>query len=59
MHIVVTTNGYTENEDVSDGDIIVSSLGDPDGERGEMRKGEVPGFDGVLSLDQLVAYFSK
>jgi len=59
LNVVVTTNGYTEKEDVNDGDIIVSCLGDPDGEKGEMRKGDVAGFDGVLHLNQLVDYFSK
>ena len=58
LNVVVTTNGYTEKEDVSDGDIIVSCLGDPDGEKAEMRKGDVPGFDGVLHLNQIVEYFS-
>ena len=59
LNVVVTTNGYTEREDVNDGDIIVTCLGDPDGEKGEMRKGDVPGFDGVLHLNQIMAYFSK
>ena len=59
LNVVVTTNGYTEKEDVNDGDIIVSCLGDPDGEKAEMRKGDVPGFDGVLYLNQLTEYFSK
>ncbi len=60
MHVVVTTNGYTEQEDVSDGDIVVTSLGDPEGERGELRKGgEDLDYDGVLNLDQLVAHFSS
>ena len=57
--MVVTTNGYTEKEDVSDGDIIVTCLGDPDGEKAEMRKGDVPGFDGVLHLSQIVEAFSN
>ena len=59
LYCVVTTNGYTEKEDVSTGDIIVTCLGDPDGEKAEMRKGEVAGFDGVLHLNQIVEYFSK
>lgn len=59
MHVVVTTNGYTEKEDVSDGDIVVTSLGDPGGERGELKKdGEGLDYDGVLHVDQLVQYFS-
>lgn len=59
LNVVVTTNGYTEKEDLNDGDIIVTTLGDPDGEKGEMRKGEVDGFDGVLHLNQITGYFSK
>jgi HAD superfamily hydrolase (TIGR01509 family) len=59
MHVVVTTNGYTEKEDVSDGDIVVTSLGDPDGERGELKQGgEGLDYDGVLHVDQLAQYFS-
>jgi HAD superfamily hydrolase (TIGR01509 family) len=59
MHIVATTNVYTEKEDLSDADLIVTCLGDPDGEKGELRKGgEGLDYDGVLHLDQLVEYFS-
>ncbi|MBN1974091.1 MAG: HAD-IA family hydrolase, partial [Sedimentisphaerales bacterium] len=29
MHCVVTTNGYTENEDFSEADMVVPELGDP------------------------------
>lgn len=59
MHVVVTTNGYTEKEDVSDGDIVVTALGDPDGELGKLKRGGAGlDYDGVLHLDQLVAYFS-
>jgi len=60
MHIVATTNVYTENEDLSDADIIVTSLGDPDGEKGVLKKG-IKGmpYDGVLHVAQLVDYFLK
>jgi len=54
---LVTTNGYTEKEDVSAGDIIVTCLGDPDGEKGVIRKGDLK-TDGVLHVDQVVSYFS-
>jgi len=58
LHIVATTNVYTEKEDLSDADVIVSSLGDPDGEKGVLKKGfENMPFDGVLHVDQLVEYF--
>jgi hypothetical protein len=28
MHCIVTTNGYTEHEDFSEADLVVSELGD-------------------------------
>ena len=55
---LVTTNVYTEKEDLSAGDIIVTALGDPEGEKGQLRKGDLK-FDGVLRVDQVVSYFSK
>ncbi|MEW6402337.1 MAG: HAD-IA family hydrolase [Chloroflexota bacterium] len=57
--VIVTTNVYTEKEDVSMGDIIVTCLGDPDGQKAEMRKGDLPGFDGVVHVKQLVDCFSE
>lgn len=58
MWIVATTNVYTENEDLRDANIVVTSLGDPEGKKGELKKGdERLGFDGVLKVDQLVKYF--
>jgi HAD superfamily hydrolase (TIGR01509 family) len=60
MHVVATTNVYTEREDLSGADIIVTCLGDPDGEKGELTQGgEGLDYDGVLRLDQLVEYFSR
>jgi HAD superfamily hydrolase (TIGR01509 family) len=60
LNIVATTNIYTESEDLSDAHIIVTSLGDPDGEKGRLKKGgEGLDYDGVLRLDQLIDYFSK
>ena len=58
MHVVATTNVYTEKENLSDADLIVTCLGDP-GEKGEMKKGSVAGYDGVLHISQLVKLFSK
>jgi HAD superfamily hydrolase (TIGR01509 family) len=59
MHVVVTTNHYTEKEDVSAGDIVVTCLGDPDGERGKLKQGGAGlDFNGVLHVDQLVKYFA-
>jgi len=60
MHVVATTNFYTEREDLSDADIIVTCLGDPYGEKGELKAGgEKIDYDGVLHVDQLVDYFSQ
>ena len=56
LPVVVTTNAYTEQEDVSAGDIIVTCLGDPGGEKGVLRKGDLA-FDGVLRVEQVVDYF--
>ena len=59
MHIVATTNFYTEREDLSLADIIVTCLGDPDGERGVLKAGgESLDYDGVLHADQLIRAFS-
>ncbi len=58
-HVVVTTNAYTEKEDVSAGDIILTCLGDHDGEKGRLTKGRKNlQFDGVLRVKQVVDYFS-
>ena len=59
MKTIVTTNGYTEKEDVSAGDVIVTCLGDLGGEKANLRKGNLSGFDGVVYVRQLVDLFSK
>ncbi|HSF83434.1 MAG TPA: HAD-IA family hydrolase [Anaerolineales bacterium] len=59
MHVVATTNVYTEKEDLSEADIIVTCLGDPDGEKGVLKKGfDGMPYDGVLHVAQLVKYFA-
>lgn len=58
LPILATTNGYTEKEDLSPAGIIVTTLGDPDGEKGLLRKGELE-FDGVLHVEQVIGYFSS
>jgi HAD superfamily hydrolase (TIGR01509 family) len=57
LKTIVTTNSYTEKEDVSPGDVIVSCLGDPDGEKAELRKGDIKDFDGVVHVKQLMELF--
>jgi len=59
MHVVATTNVYTEKENLNDADIIVSCLGDAEGEKGTMSKGAITGYNGVLHIDQLIKFFSK
>jgi len=59
MRVVATTNIYTENEDLSDADIIVSCLGDPDGEKGVLKDAKKDfDHDGVLRVEQLLTYFA-
>ena len=59
MHVVATTNVYTEKEELHEADLVVTCLGDPGGEKGELKQGgESLDYAGVLHLDQLMAYFS-
>jgi hypothetical protein len=56
---LATTNEYTEKEDLSLADLVVTSLGEPDGKKGILKKSNRDfEFDGVMHLDQLLAYFS-
>ncbi len=60
LRAVATTNIYTENEDLSDASIVVTSLGDPDGEKGILKEShKALEFDGILHVDQLIKYFSS
>ena len=60
MHVVATTNFYTENEDLSKADIIVTCLGDIDGEKGTLKAGgKGLTYDGVLTAAQLIKYFGR
>jgi HAD superfamily hydrolase (TIGR01509 family) len=60
LRAVATTNIYTENEDLSAASIVVTSLGDPDGEKGVLKDAVKPfEFDGVLQADQLIKFFSS
>jgi HAD superfamily hydrolase (TIGR01509 family) len=60
MYVVATTNIYTENENLCEADIVVTCLGEPDGEKGILKQGnESLAFDGVLHVDQLIKYFAN
>jgi HAD superfamily hydrolase (TIGR01509 family) len=59
MFVIATTNPYTEKEDLSDAHIIVTCLGDADGEKGILKKGgEGLDYNGILHLEQLMDYFA-
>jgi len=59
LHVVATINFYTRNEDLSQADIIVSCLGDSEGEKGELlTEGRGLKFDGVLTVEKIIEYFS-
>jgi beta-phosphoglucomutase-like phosphatase (HAD superfamily) len=57
LKVIVTTNPYTEKEDIEAGDVIVSCLGDMDGEKSKLRKGELAGFHGDVHVKQLMELF--
>jgi HAD superfamily hydrolase (TIGR01509 family) len=60
LPVVVTTNVYTEAEDLHEAEIIVTCLGDPYGERGVLKKAiKDLDFDGVLHVDALVRYIEN
>jgi HAD superfamily hydrolase (TIGR01509 family) len=59
IYVVATTNPYTEQEDLSRADIVVTCLGEPDGERGKLRQTSKLPFDGVLRARQLMEYFGQ
>ena len=57
LYVVVTTNPYTEKEDLSRADLVLTCLGDPDGEKGKLRQTAKLSFDGVLHVQQVMEYF--
>jgi HAD superfamily hydrolase (TIGR01509 family) len=61
MHVVATTNLYTENEDLSMADLVVNCLGDPDGQHAKIRF-DSPNLelaDGCVHAQALVELFSN
>ncbi len=60
LYVVATTNPYTEQEDLSRADLVVSCLGDPYGEKCELKRGgKGLSFEGVLRVKQLAEYFHR
>ncbi len=59
MHVIATSNFYTQREDLSDADVIVTTLGDPDGEKGQLVKGDIPDFEGFVTVAQLTRLFEN
>jgi HAD superfamily hydrolase (TIGR01509 family) len=58
LRVVVTTNPYTQGEDLSGGDLIVTCLGDADGEKGRLIRGPAGfAFDGALRVEQVARLF--
>jgi HAD superfamily hydrolase (TIGR01509 family) len=58
MRVLATTNVYTEKEDLSAAEIIVSCLGDPGGEKAVLRKGSSEVVrDGVVHVGDVVRAF--
>ncbi len=60
LNIVATPNKYTESEDLSAADLIVSCLGDEGGEKGVLKTDvDIKGYKGVLYLNQILDFFDK
>lgn len=60
MHVVATTNLYTESEDLSMADLVVNCLGDADGQHAEARSGpKLDLADGCVHALALVELFGK
>lgn len=58
IRVIATTNGYTEDEDLSAADIIVTTLGDEGVEYGVLKSpADGLDFDGVLHLAPVIRYF--
>ena len=59
MHVVATTNLYTENEDLSMADVVVNCLGEVEGPHAELRSGEpkLALADGCVHAGDLVEIF--
>ena len=53
--VIATYNGYTEQEDLSPADFIVSCLGDPEGEKATIKKAAFPiAQDGIIRASSLI-----
>jgi HAD superfamily hydrolase (TIGR01509 family) len=52
MKCIITVNAYTQNEDYDEADLVVSSLGDPEGDKAEILAGktDIP-FAGWVTVD--------
>lgn len=58
LHVIATPTPYTMHEDLSEADLVISCLGDPDGEWAvPIRPPDFP-LDGVLRVQQVLEYFS-
>jgi len=60
MHVLATTNLYTQNEDLSMADVVVNCLGEVDGPHAEIRPGDrkLALADGCVHARDLVELFS-
>jgi len=61
MHVVATTNRYTENEDLSMADLVVDCLGEVDGPHAQLRSDDraLVLSDGCVHVRDLVALFGN
>jgi HAD superfamily hydrolase (TIGR01509 family) len=60
LKVIATTSAYTVDEDLSGADVVLSCLGDPDGEKGCLISSRrTLEFEGVLGIGQIMDHFKE
>jgi HAD superfamily hydrolase (TIGR01509 family) len=58
LRVIITTNDYTRDEDLSGADLIVTGLGDAEGEKGQViYSSREIAANGIFSLENIDEYF--
>lgn len=59
MRVIATASAYTLQEDLSAADVVITALGDPEGQHGQLILGDRGlGYNGVLYVQQVIDFFS-
>lgn len=59
MRVIATASAYTLQEDLTAADVVITALGDPEGQHGQLIIGDQSlGYNGVLYVQQAIDFFS-